>query len=405
MITAKNGKYSKPFLAHLITIFSFKDIYAQTDYTVTKPGQERLFTINYDSLGEPSCALISLTTTNSKSASITIGTDIETCDKLYPGITFKEAYKQFNSSWNFSLIFNTIGLIQVNIDFKNEYSSANLRTSASVSDLDCNRPELEIQDRNSLFYDPKLIKKSKIFSIIGITNINCQKSLKNLKNWFVYLVNISDGSVIKQVDISKNPTVNNAELVIPPNSLEYGTFKFVYKVAMTDGVNNLEAFQTEIDHYIKIVESGIIVQAFENGISIIKRGTGQTIVLDPVLYSYDLDATYPMKSLKFKFYCSVVENGIVIKKPYTALNNKIDLLSMKTNPSLFNSNISCFEYTSSYHFDNTSNKLTINAGGLAFYLNREYKFSVETTYLGKVYSQKIGIKIDDCNFVPVISIG
>lgn len=169
--------------------------------------------------------------------------------------------------------------------------------------------------------------------------------MKNLKKWYIYGINESDGNILKDINISNNPTVNSAELVIQPNSLEYGLYKFVYKIKMLDG---LEDFQKEIYHYIKIVPSGIVVRTLANGMFSISRGLEQSISLNPLLYSYDLDEVILMDKLKFNFYCSVVQSGILVKQPFVGFNRKIDLLSLKNEPYLFSNEISCFNSTNSY---------------------------------------------------------
>ena len=56
-----------------------------------------------------------------------------------------------------------------------------------------------------------------------------------------------------------------------------------------------------------------------------------------------------------------------------------------------------------YTFDSNGG-LVIKSGALAFVLNREYEFLIETTYLSTVYSQTITVSIQNVPTVPLVTL-
>jgi hypothetical protein len=159
-----------------------------------------------------------------------------------------------------------------------------------------------------------------------------------------------------------NPTVNYAELVVEPNSLPIGVYKVVYnvkielsvKVAWRSSIGNI--YTSELDTYVQIVRSGIVVSSLPNtiggGTVSITRGTKQSIVLSPALYSYDLDGLISMSSVKFNFYCQVIDDGIEHEYPMRFENVKADLYSLKLDQSLnfpMSSNKTCFDSNGRFH--------------------------------------------------------
>jgi hypothetical protein len=151
---------------------------------------------------------------------------------------------------------------------------------------------------------------------------------------------------------------------------------------------------------VKIAASGIVVQVMNSSSDEITRGLNQAIIFDPVAYSYDLDSLYSIKSLMFKFYCYIMDDGITTSTPFVGLNQKIDLLSA----ALKQNYTSCFNSVNAYSFDSSGNKLMIASGGLSYVSNRKYRFSIETAYLGNVYSKTITVSLNGYSKAPVISI-
>ena len=73
------------------------------------------------------------------------------------------------------------------------------------------------------------------------------------------MVNPLNGFEEQSVVINNNPTINYAELVLQPQTLAYGLYRFIYTVTMTN--NN---FTSQIDTYIQVIPSGLVISAPAN---------------------------------------------------------------------------------------------------------------------------------------------
>ena len=91
------------------------------------------------------------------------------------------------------------------------------------------------------------------------------------------------------------------------------------------------------------------MNGFENGMLEIKRGLKQDIYIDPVRYSFSLDSLVSMSSLQFRFYCSVIDEGLVKSAPFVAVDKKIDLMTFKKDKNYGNF-LTCFNTTGKFTF-------------------------------------------------------
>ena len=67
------------------------------------------------------------------------------------------------------------------------------------------------------------------------------------------------------------------------------------------------------------------------------------------MYSYSLDSLVSMSSLKFRFYCSVIDDGMVKSTPFVAVDKKIDLMTFK-NDKNYGNFLTCFNNTGKFKF-------------------------------------------------------
>ena len=108
-------------------------------------------------------------------------------------------------------------------------------------------------------------------------------------------------------------TIENAELIIPQRSLSYGTFKITFSARMWDDSiadpnwTKKFPFANNAFTYIKIKASPLRAMLIKGGVSMVTRGFGQSIVLEPYIYSQDPD--YPEMQVghifKLEFFHSV----------------------------------------------------------------------------------------------------
>jgi hypothetical protein len=148
--------------------------------------------------------------------------------------------------------------------------------------------------------------------IKGLIIIKCNSTLLNERQWYIYKLNEATGNQDESpIKLMNNPTLNNADLVIQPNSLDYGLYRFVFNVKMLN-----TSLETQIETFLRIEHTGLVIsslrqrQPMYGGMIEITRGSNQTITFDPFLYSYDLDQIAVISTLKFRYKCQLIESNI-----------------------------------------------------------------------------------------------
>jgi hypothetical protein len=334
------------FTANIIKISSFKNIRFTKDNSISQKGYHRTISLTFDSLGEPSCALVWLTVGFNYTKAVVYGTNASFCSNLFTSASFMGVYNKTNTSISFDMIMSINGLATVNFLIKNNFESLKLTTTVTVSNLNCKRPALDIQNRATNFFDPLVIKRSKRFSVIGITKLDCEVTLKNTKKWLVYEINPLTGLNIKVVNITGIISSFSSEIYISSNFLEYGSYRFIYQVTM-DGV--AKSFTDSVESFIKIVPSGVAIFPFSGGIKEISIGIGQSIDLDPGKYSYDFDNLLSGTELTYKYFCRMIVEGEPKEFPSDYYQQWVDLQQIK------DSNISIQTIQSNICFNNPGN--------------------------------------------------
>jgi hypothetical protein len=240
------------------------------------------------------------------------------------------------------------GLTTVHFLIKNYLESLKLTTTVTVSNLKCKRPTLNIQNRANNFLKPTITKRSMQFSVIGITTLDCEITLKNIKEWFLYEINPLTGSYTKTVDKRDIISSFSSEIYIPSNFLDNGTYQFIYQVTMDCAEGS---FMDSVDSFIRIVPSGMAIFPFSGGIKEISIGRGQSIDLDPGRYSYDFDGLLVGTELTYKYYCRMIIDGEPKEFPSDYYQHSVDLQHIK------DSNISIKTIQKNICFDSPGKKL------------------------------------------------
>jgi len=199
----------------------------------------------------------------------------------------------------------------------------------------CNKPEVSFERRYKA-ENPLRVARSSLLSLKTLTTINCDTtSFRLIRRWALNKLN-ADKTIGREILLNNNPTSTSAELIFKGNSLEYGLFKIVYSVDVLYNTN--DKVTNAVDTFVEVFPTGFIVAAFYAGISEVRIGTSQKLTLDPIKYSYDLDLLMSPSSMKFKFYCRVIQSGNYSN------NFTIDLMTYKTDSNLsMNSVDDCFD--------------------------------------------------------------
>ena len=124
-------------------------------------------------------------------------------------------------------------------------------------------------------------------------------------------------------------------------------------------------YYTDTDRsFIQIDPSGLIILSLygsTSGTYEMAIGTNQAVSLDPVRFSYDVDSLAVISSLKFKFYCKVIDNGVEYEYPQIYYHDYLDLFTLANNYST-NANILQFFNSNNSHtcFDSPGLGITFN---------------------------------------------
>jgi hypothetical protein len=325
-VTISNALYKSVFTTSIIKVSSFKNIEFVEDNSISFKGNNRTISLMFDSLGEPSCAIVWLTVSSNSTKPVAYGSNASYCFSSYSSIPFISVYSKINNKLNFSMTMSITGLATVHFLIKNDLESLKLTTTVTVSNLKCKRPTLNIQNRANNFLKPTITKRSMQFSVIGITTLDCEITLKNIKEWFLYEINPLTGSYTKTVDKRDIISSFSSEIYIPSNFLDNGTYQFIYQVTMDCAEGS---FMDSVDSFIRIVPSGMAIFPFSGGIKEISIGRGQSIDLDPGRYSYDFDGLLVGTELTYKYYCRMIIDGEPKEFPSDYYQHSVDLQHIK----------------------------------------------------------------------------
>eukprot|EP00095_Tigriopus_kingsejongensis_P010701 maker-scaffold179_size282488-snap-gene-0.18 protein:Tk10701 transcript:maker-scaffold179_size282488-snap-gene-0.18-mRNA-1 annotation:"hypothetical protein IscW_ISCW000316" len=101
-----------------------------------------------------------------------------------------------------------------------------------------------------------------------------------------------------------------AELIIPPRTLEYGTYKLRFYSRMWDDSDQdplwtrKMPFERDAFSYIAIKPTPLVAGLVKGAVSFVTRGSPQFLTLSPHLYTFDPD--YPEDKdlgMEFRFFC------------------------------------------------------------------------------------------------------
>ena len=103
--------------------------------------------------------------------------------------------------------------------------------------------------------------------------------------------------IVKNLAAIAPTTFQNSELILPARSLPYGIFKLIITSRMWDDSiadpnwTRKLPFSNNVFTYIRIKKSPLKGMLIKGGVSLITRGFGQTVSLEPYMFAEDPD--YP----------------------------------------------------------------------------------------------------------------
>lgn len=190
-----------------------------------------------------------------------------------------------------------------------------------VTSAPCSPPEVWIPVNSTVGTTPLQFKMSESIAIETTAKVNCSGIMNTLKTWeinkaIVNASNLHEDLTPLTIDDIAPDTKNQAELIIPPRALTYGVYKLKFYSRMWDEsfedpmwTRNLP-FERNAFTYIEVIPSPLVVKLVDANADLITRGKGQTLALDPYLYSFDPD--YPLlqdQGLEFRWFCRKMVNS------------------------------------------------------------------------------------------------
>ncbi|UJR16871.1 hypothetical protein I4U23_003769 [Adineta vaga] len=252
-----------------------------------------------------------------------------------------------------------------------------------ITNQTCFPPNVILIPSTTTLSSPTSFRRSQDFYIISIIDINCETSITINTRW-----TIKNCTSICSNEIELDATVDTtlSELYIPGRTLPYGIFELTLKVAMV----NMSNLTSSSSAYVRITASGITVNLFQYGTSMITRGNQQDLRIGPGSYSVDPDRDFfNSDDWKYVYYCRIY--GL-----YTFPNIQGSLLPIDDmrNDS---SNPSCLSNRTGWKYsDSIRSSLTILSNSLQ--PNRTYQFMVYLQNRQNPSSQATGyalVKIDN----------
>ena len=146
--------------------------------------------------------------------------------------------------------------------------------------VDCSSPSIILIPSSSNVSFPLQFRRDEDFFISSRIAFNCNESFHLQTEW-----TISNGSNSLLVD----PNVvilSKSELFLPSRVLPFGVYQLILTVTINISSNLTRSSESA---YVKINPAGITANLLPEGTSMISRGEGQDLLLNPGLYSVDLD--------------------------------------------------------------------------------------------------------------------
>ena len=170
----------------------------------------------------------------------------------------------------------------------------------------CSDPQLSIEQSYPLT-QPKTIYRSQQITLSTLASFACNSTYTLRKAWS--LIKLDENANYNSISLSSNPTSLTSMLVIEENILDYGLYMFSFDLALSittteeEASNMLYIRSSNVSTFIRVIQTGIGVYALENGISNVRIGYMQMLVLNPGVYSKDFDQFVSTQTLSFVFYC------------------------------------------------------------------------------------------------------
>ena len=222
---------------------------------------------------------------------------------------------------------------------------------------------MDIQSRSSNSSQPMTKHYKEQITLVGLISLGIKSDLSVYKkqwdiNKIVKLSTINQNDQEQSILIKNNPTLTNQDLVLQPQTLDYGLYRIYFSVTFkSNSLTNIIMSTINEDTFLSIIPSGLVLstlklsQPMYGGTIEITRGLNQSIDFDPFLFTYDIDSKAVITSLSFKYSCQIVnDQGETIGLVNDSNTNITYLDTIKQQKSVNPMHSSCFNSTGESYF-------------------------------------------------------
>jgi hypothetical protein len=217
-----------------------------------------------------------------------------------------------------SHVYAARGLYQVTVTAFDEINYAEAMLKVTIFKMPCKVPQVWLPVNTTSWARPQDIPvrfRSKSFQVASMSVVECNVTVVPMLEWSAYQVTLvkdpnsmSDGLMESLVQVQINQTIpsySSAVLSVPPNVLDFGLYKLVFKLSIDTGVPDLPLYRTAFT-YVNITRSPLVPGFIQGSVSKVTRGWGQTVLLDATNFTVDPD--YPLdKNFNFTWFCRRVQ--------------------------------------------------------------------------------------------------
>ena len=221
-------------------------------------------------------------------------------------------------SFDVTHVYAARGLYQVTVNAFDDINAATASLSVTIFKMPCQVPQVWLPVNTTSWAAPTVVPiqfRSKMFQVASMSVVQCNITVVPILEWLAFRVALvkdpssSSGNlkeVLTPMQINKTiPSYQSAVLSVPPNVLDFGLYKLVFKLSIDTGMPNLPLFRTAFT-YINITRSPLVAGFIQGSVSVVTRGWGQTIVLDATNFTVDPD--FPQaKAFNFSWFCRRVD--------------------------------------------------------------------------------------------------
>ncbi|XP_072050167.1 polycystin family receptor for egg jelly-like [Amphiura filiformis] len=279
-----------------------------TDLGLTQADQPRSIQIDITDLGSNSSLMIDY-----GDGSNTSVYTCQSCDNPYPDALW-EGTLDFATTSIINHIYTTNGSFYISLYGWNLVSDYEVVTLIIVSAYYCGQPSLTIRNRSPSWREPRRVHRKDNVVIEAVTKLGhvCQVD-HVIRTWDIQQLNVSSGDdLFEDILLTDLPEdnamfVSNAdtsEIRIPPfYAISYGLFRFTHRVKVV--YTNGEIFHLRAEEYVYLEPSDIDVIIVPGQTTLITKGRGQLLLLQPGVLSVDpdQDPAGPQIFDKIKFFC------------------------------------------------------------------------------------------------------